>query len=110
MSFRFAAVLIACGLAAACSTYETRTVVVPAGSPTGDACQDYGYTPGTDAYRMCADREAGYRRMPRVARADYVQARVVADSQEACSSYGLSRGSDRYERCVQREVSYRTPG
>lgn len=108
MSIRLAAALLAAGLAGACATYEARTVVVPA--PTGDSCEMYGYTPGTDAYRMCADRERAYRAQGRMARADYSQARVVALSQEACSSYGLSRGSDRYERCVQREVAYRTPG
>ena len=108
MYYRLAAILVASSLAAACSTYETRTVVVPA--PTEDSCTVYGYTRGTDAYRLCADREAGYRRVGRLSRADYTQARVVADSQEACSSYGLSRGSERYERCVQRETAYRTPG
>lgn len=108
MFYRLAAVLLASSLAAACATYETRTVVVP--TPVADdSCAVYGYTPGTDAYRMCAVREAEYRRAGRLNRADYTQARVVADSQNACSSYGLTPGSDRYERCVQREVAYRTP-
>jgi hypothetical protein len=107
MIYRFAAVLLASSLAAACATYETRTVVAP--TPSESACAAYGYTPGTDAYRLCSSREAEYRRQGRMARSDYSQARVVAVSQNACTSYGLTPGSDRYERCVQREVAYRTP-
>ena len=107
MSYRFVAALLAGSLAAACSTYETRTVVVPANE---DSCTIYGYTPGTEAYRLCAERETAYRRAGRMSRADFTQARVVAASQDACLSYGLRPGSDRYERCVQREVAYRTPG
>ncbi|HYC64377.1 MAG TPA: hypothetical protein VEC14_06580 [Reyranellaceae bacterium] len=107
MSYRLIAALLAGGLAAACATYETRTVVVPT---TEDSCTVYGYTPGTEAYRLCFEREAAYRRAGRMTRADFTQARVVAVSQEACESYGLRPGSDRYERCVQREVAYRTPG
>jgi hypothetical protein len=109
MIVRLAAVLLASSLAAACATYETRTVSVPAPGPGGDACSTYGYTPGTEAYRLCASREAEYRRAGRMSRADYSQARVVAVSQNACTSYGLTPGSDRYERCVQREVANRTP-
>ena len=106
MLYRFAAVLLASSLAAACATYETRTVVA---TPADDSCTVYGYVRGTEAYRLCAAREAEYRRAGRMARADYTQARVVAASQNACASYGLTPGSDRYERCVQREVAYRTP-
>lgn len=92
-------------LAAACSHTETKTVVVPA----NDACSYYGYTPGTEAYRICAEREAAARARGRMA-ADYADARIVADAQDACVSYGLIRGSAGYERCVQREVASRRPG
>src|SRR5688572_25981163 len=97
MLYRFAAALLASSLAVACTTYETRTVVAP--TPTEDSCVVYGYSPGTEAYRLCFAREAEYRRAGRMARADYTQARVVAASQNACASYGLTPGSDRYERC-----------
>jgi hypothetical protein len=81
-------------------------VVVPTNE---DACTSYGYSPGTEAYRLCFEREARYRRAGRMTRADYTHARVVAASQDACQSYGLRPGSDRYERCVQREVAHRMP-
>ncbi len=107
MSYRgLCVVLIAGALAAACSTTERRTVVVPA--PVDDSCTYYGYAPGTEAYRICVDRERAARARGRMA-ATYARERIIADSQEACSSYGLVRGTDRYERCVQREVSYRSP-
>ena len=107
MSYRgLCVVLIAGALAAACSTTERRTVVVPA--PADDSCTYYGYAPGTEAYRICVDRERAARARGRM-NATYARERIIADSQEACSSYGLVRGTDRYERCVQREVSYRSP-
>lgn len=106
MSLRLLTVLVAGALAAACAT-ETRTVVVPAS--TSDSCGYYGYAPGTEAYRICVEREAAARRRGRMA-AGYAEARIAADSQEACLSYGLVRGSDRYDRCMQREISYRRPG
>lgn len=90
-------------LVAACSSTETRTVVVPA----NDACSYYGYTPGTEAYRICAEREAAARARGRMA-ADS-DARIVSDAQAACVSYGLARGSAGYDRCVQREVTFRRP-
>lgn len=93
-------------LASACSYTETQTVRAPA--PTDDSCTAYGYTPGTDAYNICAQREAAARRRGRMA-ADYAQARIAADSQEACTSYGLASGTPRYDRCVQREIAYRRP-
>lgn len=98
--------LIAGALAAACSTTERRTVVVP--TPVDDSCTYYGYTPGTEAYRVCVDREAAARHRGRMA-ATYAHERIVADSQDACVSYGLARGTGRYERCVQREINYRRP-
>jgi hypothetical protein len=107
MSYRGLCVaLIAASLAAACSTTERRTVVVPA--PVDDSCTVYGYAPGTDAYRICTEREAAARARGRMA-STYTRDRIVSDSQEACGSYGLVRGTDRYERCVQREVNYRNP-
>ena len=104
MSYRLCAVLVVGALAAACTHTETRTVVVPA----DDSCTSYGYTPGTESYRICAEREAAARRRGRV-QANYAEAAIIADSQEACYSYGLVRGTDRYDRCVQREMSYRRP-
>ena len=49
---RLAIVALAGALAAACTVQETRTVV-PA-TPVQDACSAYGYTPGTEGYRICA--------------------------------------------------------
>jgi hypothetical protein len=107
MSYRgLCAVLIVGVLAAACTTTEHRTVVVP--TPVDDSCTYYGYTPGTEGYRVCVDREAAARARGRM-NATYARDRIVSDSQEACSSYGLVRGTDRYDRCVQREVNYRNP-
>ena len=104
MSKGLGGALLAGLLAVACSHTETRTVVVPA----NDACSYYGYTPGTEAYRICAEREAAARARGRMA-AD-TDARAVADAQNACISYGLTRGSAGYDRCVQREVGLRRPG
>jgi hypothetical protein len=106
MSHRLYAVLAAGVLAAACSHTETRTVVVP--TPVDDSCTYYGYTPGTEAYRICVEREAAARARGRVA-AGYAEAAIVGDAQEACYSYGLVRGTERYDRCVQRETAYRRP-
>ena len=87
MHLRLLAATLAAALAAACST-ETRTVVVPAAVPVDDACSAYGYVPGTEAYRICAEREAAARRRGRMA-AGYAEARIAADAQESCLSYGL---------------------
>ena len=106
MSWRFVTVILAGALATACTVTETRTAVVPA--PTSDSCGYYGYAPGSEAYRLCVEREAAARRRGRMA-AGYAEARITADAQEACLSYGLVRGSDRYDRCMQREISYRRP-
>lgn len=92
-------------VAGACSVTERQTVVAPGPQ---DSCTSYGYVAGTEAYRICSEREIAARRRGRMA-ADYAEARIVADSQDACASYGLLRGTERYERCVQREVSYRRP-
>ena len=102
---RLALVILAGTLAAACTVQETRTVVAPA----DDSCTAYGYLRGTEAYRICAEREAAARSRGRMA-AGYAEARIAADAQEACLSYGLVRGTDRYDRCVNREVTYRRPG
>jgi hypothetical protein len=107
MSYRLCIVLAVGVLAAACSHTETKTVVVPA--PAEDSCTYYGYARGTEAYNLCAAREAAARRRGRMA-VDYAEARMVADSQDACISYGLVRGTERYDRCVQREITYRRPG
>ena len=102
---RFALVILAAALAAACTVTETRTVAVT----PDDSCSAYGYVPGTEAYRICAERELAARRRGRMA-AGYAEARIAADAQEACLSYGLTPRTDRYERCVTREISYRRPG
>ena len=57
--------LLAGALAAACSTTETRTVVVP--QPVDDSCTYYGYQPGTEGYRVCMDRERAARARGRMA-------------------------------------------
>jgi len=106
MSCRLLALVLAGMLAAACTATETRTVVVPA--PADDSCSYYGYARGTEAYRICAEREAAARRRGRMA-ANYAAARIVSDAQEACLSYGLIRNTDRFDRCVQREIAYRRP-
>ena len=54
---RLAIVVLAGALAAACSVHETRTVVAPA----DDACSVYGYLPGTEGHRICAERELAAR-------------------------------------------------
>jgi hypothetical protein len=106
MRFGLIATSLLVGLtAAACTVHETRTVAVPA----DDSCTAYGYVPGTEGYRICAEREAAARRRGRMA-AGYAEARIAADAQEACSYYGLHPGTDRYERCVRREINYRRPG
>ncbi len=97
-------VALAVGALAACTTTETRTVVVP--TPVDDSCASYGYTPGTTPYNICVEREAAARQRGRMA-ADYSESRLIADAQDACVSYGLTRGTERYDRCVQREVAYR---
>jgi hypothetical protein len=106
MSWRLLVVVLAGALGAACTATETRTVVVPA--PADDACSYYGYARGTEAYRICAEREAAARRRGRMA-ATYAEARIVSDAQEACLSYGLNRYGNRFDRCVQREIAYRRP-
>ncbi len=104
---RLAIVIVAAALAAACTVQETRTVVPAA--PVNDACAAYGYAPGTESYRICAEREAAARARGRMA-AGYAVTRIEADAQEACLSYGLARGTDRFDRCVAREINYRRPG
>jgi hypothetical protein len=101
---RLAIVVLAGALAAACTVQETRTVVAPA----NDACSAYGYAPGTEGYRICAERELAARRRGRMA-AGYSEAMIAADAQDACLSYGLVRGTERYDRCVARELGYRRP-
>ena len=77
MSYRgLCVVLFAGALAAACTTTEHRTVVVP--TPVDDSCTYYGYTPGTEGYRVCVDREAAARARGRM-NATYARDRIVAD-------------------------------
>ena len=87
MSFRLLAVVVAGALAAACTTTETRTVVVPA--PADDSCSYYGYARGTDGYRICAEREAAARRRGRMA-ANYAEARMAAEVPSLRSGSGAA--------------------
>jgi hypothetical protein len=103
---RLALVMLAGTLAAACTVQETRTVVPAA--RVDDACSAYGYAPGTEGYRICAEREAAARTRGRMS-AGYAESRIEADSQEACLSYGLSPRTERFDRCVAREIANRRP-
>jgi len=107
MSFRSLSFALAVGVLAAGCTAETRTVVVPT-AVVEDSCAYYGYAPGTEAYRICREREAAARARGRMG-AGYAEARIAVDAQDACSSYGLVRGTMSYDRCVQREAAYRRP-
>jgi hypothetical protein len=102
---RLVLVALAGAFTAACTT-ETHTVVVP---PAGDACSAYGYAPGSEGHRICAEREAAARRRGRMA-AGYAEAMIATDAQEACLAYGLVSGTEPYERCVRQEIGYRRPG
>jgi len=103
---RLVLAMLAGALAAACTVQETRTVVPAA--RVDDACSAYGYVPGTEGYRICAEREAAARARGRMA-AGYAVSRLEADAQEACLSYGLTPRTERFDRCVRREMDYRRP-
>lgn len=98
-------------LAAACSSTEHRTVSPAYGSglyqTSNQACVDYGFVPGTNAYSRCVTSEqaarANYRPSP-----GYAPSQVASDARNACYSYGLAVGTAPYDRCVAREVDART--
>jgi hypothetical protein len=108
----FAAVAV--GLSAtACSYSSTTTAAIPAapgpvvvGSPSAQACVDYGFVPGTIAYDRCVEREHAARLRGRVAR-DYAEARIADDARDACASYGLDPRDGYFARCVNREMDAR---
>lgn len=99
-------------LASACSYSNTTTrTTVPVTATvypvtSEQACQEYGFRVGTDAYNRCVIREAEARargRMP----VTYTVVALTTDAQAACSSYGLVSGTATYDRCVSREVEAR---
>jgi hypothetical protein len=98
-------------LAAACSSTEHRTVSPAYGAgayqSSNQACVDYGFVPGTTAYRRCVTTEqavrANYRATP-----GYAPALIAADAQNACYSYGLTPNTAAYNRCVTSETNART--
>lgn len=107
--------VVAVGLSAAACSYNssTTTAAIPAApgpvvisSPSGQACAEYGFVPGTVAYNRCVEREAAARARGRVV-VGYAEAQLAADSRDACSSYGLDPGSNWYARCVNREMDAR---
>jgi len=106
--------VVAVGLsAAACSYSSTTTAAIPVGpgpvvvsSPSGQACVEYGFVPGTIAYSRCLERESAARARGRVI-AGYAEAQLAADARDACSSYGLDPSSNWYARCVNREMDAR---
>lgn len=106
---RFLMVATVSALAAGCS-YTSTTTTVPAASayPRGaeQACIDYGFRIGTDAYNRCVSREAEARALGRVS-ATYPVANLSYDARTACASYGLTPGTGAFDRCVNREIEAR---
>ena len=104
----------ALGLSAGACTYSsTTTAAIPPApgpvliaSPSGQACADYGWVPGTVAYNRCVEREHAARLRGRVP-ATYAEAQLAADARDACYSYGLDPVSPIYARCVGREIDAR---
>jgi hypothetical protein len=102
-------VVMAAGLTAAACSSTTTTYERPAAyriSTSEQACRDYGFVAGTDAYNRCVSREAAARAQGRVP-VTYSAASLEADARNACYSYGLVPGSSMYSRCVGREVDAR---
>ena len=103
-------------LSAACqSPYQQSARVPPPATPpistaaystSEQACNEYGFPPGTVGFDRCVQRERAARSTGRVNR-DYAEARLSNDARDACSSYGLDAGSARYDRCVGREIEAR---
>lgn len=102
-------VVMAVGLTAAACSSTTTTYERPAAyrvSGSEQACVDYGFVVGTDAYNRCVSREATARAQGRVP-VTYAVANLEADARNACYSYGLTPGSSMYNRCVSREIDAR---
>jgi hypothetical protein len=102
-------VVMAAGLTAAACSSTTTTYERPAAyriSGSEQACLDYGFVAGTDAYNRCVSREATARAQGRVP-VTYAVANLEADARNACYSYGLTPGSSMYNRCVGREIDAR---
>ena len=100
-------VVVAASLAAAaCSYTETRTAAPYRMPGSEQACLDYGFRAGTEAYNRCVIRESEARAQGRVTQ-DYTTVRLDADARNACYSYGLTPGTAMYDRCVGREIDAR---
>lgn len=102
-------VAMAAGLSAVACSSTTTTYERPAASRASgseQACLDYGFVAGTDAYNRCVSREAAARAQGRVP-VTYALASLEADARNACYSYGLTPGSPAYNRCVGREIDAR---
>jgi hypothetical protein len=102
-------VVMAAGLSAAACSSTTTTYERPSAyriSGSEQACLDYGFVAGTDAYNRCVSREAAARAQGRVP-VTYTVASLEADARNACYSYGLTPGSSTYNRCVGREIDAR---
>ena len=104
-------VVTAVGLSAAACSYTSTTTQATAPYPayragSEQACLDYGFLAGTDAYNRCVVRESEARARGRVP-ATYAVTNLTADAQAACYSYGLTAGTPAYDRCVGREIDAR---
>lgn len=98
--------VLAAGCSSSTTTYERQAAVPYAATGSEQACMDYGFRPGTDAYNRCVVREADARargRMPR----EYTPVQLTDDARNACNSYGLVVGTPTYDRCLAREVDAR---
>jgi len=94
--------------AVGCSYSGTTSTAAPV-TPRADreqACGDYGFKTGTDAYNRCITQEAEERRLDRVP-IQYTSMNLTIDAQNACHAYGLASGSGTYDRCVNREIEAR---
>jgi hypothetical protein len=106
--------VVAVGLSAtACSYSSTTTAAIPAGpgpvvvgTPSAQACVEYGFVPGTIAYSGCVEREHAARVAGRASRG-YAEAQLANDARNACSSFGLDPATGYYARCVAREMDAR---
>jgi hypothetical protein len=76
MSYRILAVIVACGLATACSAGDSRAI--PYSMTTSEStCVYYGYAPGTVPYGTCVD--AHFRNPKRAANGETLISRDPSD-------------------------------